>query len=155
GHEAEELGSSREEEREHVERAHDHEREAGLAVGDLQELVPFVEGVHEGAVALASVEGALGVLGELSLLLALLLRRGVGQRAGRSVLRRHARGCPLGAHVHWRLSFDGARKSSPQYKRSSRETSRGTSPATSVRNREFRCRSSKPRPALAGGPRPS
>src|SRR4029450_5983469 len=77
GHEANELRSRREEEREHVERAHDHEGEAALAVGDLEELVPFVERVHERAVALASVERALGVLGELLLPLALLLRRRV------------------------------------------------------------------------------
>ena len=75
------LGSGGEEEEGDVERAHDHEGEARLAIRQLDEVLRLLERVHEGPVALPGVEGADRFGLELRLLLAPL----------RVVLRRHGR----------------------------------------------------------------
>ena len=69
-HVVHEVGAGGEEEEGDVERAHDHEREARLAVRQLDEVLRLLERVHEGPVALPGVEGADRLGLELGLLLA-------------------------------------------------------------------------------------
>ena len=64
------LGARHQEEEGDVERAHDHEREAGLAVGELHEVHGLFERVDQGPVALPGVERARRLREELGLLLA-------------------------------------------------------------------------------------
>ncbi len=62
------VGAGGEEEEGDVQRAHDHEGEACLAVGELDEVLGLLERVHEGPVALPGVERPDGLGLELGLL---------------------------------------------------------------------------------------
>jgi hypothetical protein len=66
------LGARDEEEERDVERAHDHEREAGLAVGELHEVHRLLERVDERPIPLPRIERAGLFREELGLLLAAL-----------------------------------------------------------------------------------
>jgi hypothetical protein len=68
GQVVDDLGAGGEEEEGDVEGAHDDEGEAGLAVGQLHEVLGLLERVHEGPVALPGVEGAGGLRQELGFL---------------------------------------------------------------------------------------